>query len=191
MRAPTKVRNARSSCSRWPQDRPIPPPPPPGQTGPAWASGGTTRGRPGPPSRALYSGPGCGGRERARDAHRRSVRALWALPRRSGAPGARPGHWGERPHPWRTMARPPGDLPGLKDGHEASDRGHIGPRRGRVGLRRRFKRRSHTDFYAHEAPMAPLERPVGRTGDPRGQETHKQLPACSQNEHAGSRTAHS
>ena len=46
----------------------------------------------------------------------------------------------------------------------------------------------HTDFYAHEAPMAPLEGPVGRTGGPRGRETHKRLPACSENEHAGSRT---
>ena len=38
--------------------------------------------------------------------------------------------------------------------------------------------------------MAPLEGLVGRTGDPRGRETHKRLPACSENEHAGSRTAH-
>ena len=74
--------------------------------------------------------------------------------------------------------------------HKASDRGHSGPRRGRIGLRRRFKRRPRTDFYAHEAPMAPLEGPVGRTGGPRGRETHKRLPACSENEHAGSRTAH-
>ena len=36
-----------------------------------------------------------------------------------------------------------------------------------------------------------LERaPVGRTGGPRGRETHKRLPACSENEHASSRTAH-
>ena len=38
--------------------------------------------------------------------------------------------------------------------------------------------------------MAPLEGPVGRTGGPRGRETHKRLPACSENEHASSRTAH-
>ena len=104
--------------------------------------------------------------------------------------GARLGHWGERPRPWRRLVRPPGDLPGLKGGHKASDRGHSGPRRGRIGLRRRFKRRPRTDFYAHEAPMAPLEGPVGRTGGPRGRETHKRLPACSENEHAGSRKAH-
>jgi hypothetical protein len=79
---------------------------------------------------------------------------------------------------------------GSKVATRRQTRGHIGPRRGRIGLRRRFKRRSHPAFYAHEAPMAPLEGPVGRTGGPRGRETHKRLPACSENEHASSRTAH-
>ena len=35
--------------------------------------------------------------------------------------------------------------------------------------------------------MPPLEVPVRRTGSPRGRETRIQLPACSRNEHAGSR----
>ena len=62
------------------------------------------------------------------------MRALWAQPRRPGAPGARPGHRGERLRPWRAMARRPGCLPGLKGACASENGGSIRPGRGKAGL---------------------------------------------------------